>query len=156
MEFRGWSKEELKHASTVLEHAEARKHSSVRVAEHLHLWLLVLVLVFVSLAMVTLVFPLVVFGNLIFSIPILFILGACCGLLLVHSLHSLRHKHHMAAFATLVILSLFALTFVIDTIQDKFLIVPGARVNSAFLLAGVFVIGMAVPYITDRRIHGLA
>jgi hypothetical protein len=158
MEVRGWSAAEKARAAQIFEHAENSKHPHVKIIERFHFWLLLLVVFFGNLCFTVLALPVLLFASEILGMSLMLLLGVCMGMLFVHALRSLRvpRLHHMIGFVVLVLISLVAKTYVITLLQERFKVVPGAHAYSAFLLALPFVIGMIIPYATERRLHGSA
>jgi hypothetical protein len=145
---KGWSEVEIAHIRGVLGVGATR-------FDHLLMWLLIVLLSFGGIGIAMLMLPIVLFANML-SIPISLLLGVCFGLMLTHTLRSLRieRKHHVRAFLFLVCISFISTLVSITMLQRRFQIFGGDP--SAFIICIPLIIGMIIPYIAERRIHATA
>ena len=144
---KGWSDAEIERSRHVLAVGATR-------FDHLLMWLLIGFLAFGGLGIAMLLLPVVLFANLM-SIPLGLILGTCLGLLLTYTLRTLRieRHHHMRAFLFLICVSFISTVISVTLLERRFEVFGGAP-KSAFIICIPLVIGMIIPYIAERRIHG--
>ena len=153
---KGWSEAEVGHAKKILEHAETTKHAHVRHWEYTLLFLLVIFGVVGTAGLVLFVFPVFLFASIFIALPVLFLVGAAFGMLLTSALRSLQAAphHHVAGMSLLMLFSLATATIIIALLERRFTMAPGIHFSSPPLLAAALVIGMIMPYLLERRLHG--
>lgn len=141
---RGWTENEITDLLSRLERVQTRPHAT----EHLSFWLCILVLAIGTVAVVLELLPLFVLGTTALAAPIIFLLAACFGLLLVHLLRDVRiarHHQHTGAFVLLAA-SLIIVAILLRTLEQR----VGAEMSS-ILLAVLFAAGIMVPYLAHWR-----
>lgn len=139
MERKGWSKQELDHAQKAIDHAESTKHQHVLLIERLHVVLLVAVLSLGSIGVTLLLMPILIFDMLLVSVPLLFLLGVCVGLLYSHN-----ESHHELGITALCVISFIGIS-----------LTAGAFGLKPVQLALPYLLGVVGAYF-ERRHHGLA
>lgn len=144
---KGWSEAEIMHLLKVMNRIETTKHPSLRRLEHACMWIVVFTLGFGTFAVMLALLPLFATSNI--AIPIVFSVGACFGLLLVHVLHDLRlertHQHYGVG---VLVISSILITIVMLHLLD-------GRIGSLqhTTAAGIFFgIGILIPYLVHWRI----
>jgi len=153
---KGWSEKEIQHATGIFQNAEEHKHPHVRIGEHIGLWMLVLLLVTGSAGVALFITPIFLFLSVFASVPLSFLLGVCAGMLLAYALHSLRieRHHHQRAAIVLFTCAFLVMLFTVQALARKFVIIPGVQPHSGLLVVIPFIVGMILPYVIDRRLHG--
>jgi len=155
---KGWSEQEIAHAKRILDDAETKKHPEIAFGEHLRLWLLIAILLVGALGVTIAVLPVLLFIDPLPALGVLLVLGGCFGALLGASLASLRihHKHHHHGVSVLVFLLVVVVTLGFALLEQRYRMVPGARMLDPVLAGVFFACGFVLPYIIDRRLHGPA
>jgi hypothetical protein len=145
---KGWTAGEIAHAKKVLRNSSGY--------DHFLLWMLVALLVMGGMGAAALLLPVMLFARLL-AIPLGLLLGMCFGLLLTHSLRSLRmeRKHHLRAFIMLACVSFISTFISVQLMEQRFRIIAGDQ-HSALFLCIPLLVGMTIPYIAERRLHGTA
>jgi hypothetical protein len=148
---KGWSADELHHARKIITPTALPRDQAV-------LWLLTILITLGSAALTIFLLPLILFAPSWFTVMVILLLGVLFGLMLVNTLLSLRiiHRHHLKAYLFLLAMSFLILLFISHLLVQYFSAIPGARRMSALLIAGPYLIGLAIPYATERRLHGPA
>lgn len=141
---RGWSEEEIGHVSRFFAEAELRHPP-----HHGLFWLLVLVLMTSAVAIAMELVPIIVLASPQVSMPLMFAVGACLGLLFVHALHDLRHElaHQHLGMLLLALFSLLFTTLILSRLQGRL-----AGGGSVLPLSLAFVLGLAIPYLAHWRV----
>lgn len=122
---KGWSKEEVEHASHVVNNP---KEGHFHIKRNLHLtgyWFLMLGLVALNVVAVVFMIPLILLINLPWIYFVAIIAGLGCGLIfnwLVLEIEHLEHEHHLAALLIvplLTLLDVIVIYVILDDIKNK-------------------------------------
>lgn len=148
---RGWTEEEIGRVKAGLARAEKKKHPHLKMLERACLWLLVATLLGGAIAAVIGLLPLLVLTQA--GLPLLFLIGTCYGLLLVHALHDLglERAHQHVGVAVLIMASVIAITLLLDAFGQRLgPLHPGSA-------SALFSAGIIIPYLVHwRASHGTA
>jgi len=145
---KGWSQKEVSHLQAFMDKKETRIH------DHIALWVLLLLLLLGAVGAAFGILPILLFLPAIVGTPFVLLLGVCYGLLLVHALRSLaiHSKHHVTGVSLLVIGILAVMTITLGSLSLRFQITPLQQ--NPILIGVVFIIGLLLPYLLERRLHG--
>jgi hypothetical protein len=149
---KGWTPAEIAHAIRI-----AKAHP-VTAHEQGHLWLLVLLLGTGSIGVGLALAPIGAFLPAWFGAVAGALLGILFGSTLSHSLGSLRivQAHHVRATLILAAMSFLLLTTTLWVVLERLSALPFAHTQSPLFIAVPYVLGLLLPYVIDRRLHGSA
>ncbi|MDD9954484.1 MAG: hypothetical protein OXR66_09215 [Candidatus Woesearchaeota archaeon] len=143
---KGWSNSEIEHVLKVF--TVAARHKGKRRMEKVAFWVLIALLTSGMIGAALMLLPFIVFSILAYTIPIVFLLGTCMGLFLVHAVHDLKmeHKHQHVGLVVLVLTTVVLVSFSLHVLQARF------GETHTFAVALPLVLGILVPYFVHWRL----
>lgn len=125
---KGWSKEEVEHASTIIMNPEDR-HIHIRKGLHMTaFWFLIGGVIFLNLLVVLFLIPILLFVRSPWVYGVVALLGLVCGGIfnwLILEIKHLEHKHHLLAMLLVPLMSLLNIAIIymlLEVIDDHILI----------------------------------
>ena len=151
---KGWSEGEIEHAKRVFAHAEAHRHQHYALLEEASFWLLILLVFLMTLGVSLFLLPVLLFMHPVVIIVLSLVVGACVGFLVVAAMASLgvERRRHQLGMSVLVISALALMTILVSVLLPRFRLI--AQPGNALLLSVPFLVGLVLPYVLDRRLHG--
>jgi len=127
----------------ILRRAESKQNS--RTMEMIGFWIVVFLLGVAAIALTIRLVPFFVFASLQVAVPLVFILGSCLGLLLVHVVHEHGpHKaHHHISTGVMLVCMFLGLHWTLSSVAQTFAL----TVSWIWFITGAFTLGVIVPYI---------
>lgn len=150
---KGWTLEEIKRLSEVMEKAKKKKSPFVKLLDKSVYWLFLAIAIIGNLVISIILIPFLMFFTGIPLYSIVAILGIAFGLfldLVIHDMEHLTPKHHI--LGGLFIVSLAAITFVYITMFAMNLIeVAGLKTQQQPLVIGtVYTVSLLIPYLLTK------
>jgi len=142
----GWSNSEIEHVLKVF--TVASRNTKKRHMEKVAFWMLIALLTSGAFGTAIMLLPFVIFSSVAYTIPIVFLLGVCKGLFLVHALHDLKmeHTHQHVGLVVLVLTTVLLITFSLHVLEARF------GETHAFAVALPLAAGILVPYFIHWRL----
>lgn len=153
MRKKGWSEEEISHLKRILSRVRKSKRPRIRLLEHAGFWIVVLLLAVGALGFVLQVLPFIILATPALNIPMLFLVGACLGLLLVHVVHDLRlgNTHHHLGAALMVVIAAALLWVVLRAVETRLAVLDASLAFHPWIMVLPIVAGMILPYVVHWR-----
>ncbi len=146
---KGWSEEEIAHATGILRKAEAKKHPSLKKLDKLVFWLMLFLVLLGIYLMTTFLLPMLIIIPSDGILLLIALLGAALGVLFVSSSFALEHQwhHHVLNIITIPLITIIGFVAVTNKATTLSQEIARPVIHNAYLVGVVFSACFLLPYI---------
>ena len=147
---KGWEKKHIHRVIRIIDEADAKKHSSVKLMDAHVYWILLVVIAIANFAISIALLPSVMALSGIFLYVVLATAGLIFGLafeLVIRSIEHLEYKHHVALGFIIPAVAAINVFFMAAMADDVKTSIGFENIQSPFLISIVYAIAFVLPFI---------
>ncbi|MFA5796645.1 MAG: hypothetical protein WC916_01245 [Candidatus Woesearchaeota archaeon] len=146
---KGWSADEINHASKIIADAENSKHIGIKYLDKSLFRALLFLLVIINIVTAIFLFPFIFIVKGEFVTILIALIGFIFGVLftiLIADIDRFDHTHHRTFIATFIISGIINLGIIIKVAQAVSIDKNIPAIHSPYILGGAYLVAFLIPY----------